>query len=72
MVEVTGIKITQHTTHWDRREWHADLRPFSEIKITTADGRHYLSRVPWAVPDSPHTRAAQLQDFLRRQGRPLP
>lgn len=52
-----------------RRENEAN-KPFSEIFIEH-DGRHFYSRVWWSLDDTAQARAAQLQDFLRRQARPF-
>jgi len=40
--------------------------PFSEIFITHND-QVYCTRLFYPLDDSPHARAAQFQDFLRRQ-----
>lgn len=64
--EVTGVRIVQRTTFRDRREVLKAARPFSEVFIATADGGHYYTRLFHTLADSPHARAAQTQDFLRR------
>lgn len=46
----------------------ADGHPFSDIFITH-EGRRYYTRLPFPLTDTPHARAAQAQDFLRRQKR---
>lgn len=66
--DITEIRIVSRFTHFDRREWHADARPFSEVFIV-ALGQSYFSRVFFKIDDSPHARAAQKQEFLRRQNR---
>lgn len=70
MVTVTSCQIVQRVTNLDRRERLDKPRPFSEVLIV-ADGRPYCTRLFHTIDNSPHARAAQIQDFLRRQGRPL-
>lgn len=70
--DVATCTITRRFTHYDRQQWHADARPFSEISIVLTDGTPYLSRVFYPLDDTPHARAAQIQDFLKRQNAPWP
>jgi hypothetical protein len=61
-MEVLNVKITERTLK--------PKCPFSEIFITfERDGveRVAYSRVPYLLSNAPHTRAAQAQEFLRRQ-----
>ena len=44
--------------------------PFSEVFVMQG-GRSFYSRLWHTIDDSPHARAAQAQDFLRRQARPI-
>lgn len=65
-MNVSSVRIVRRETTYDRRERLSTPRPFSEVLIV-ADGRHYCTRLFHTVDDSPHARAAQTQDFLRRQ-----
>ena len=59
----------------------SETHPFSEVFITTgseafaadanATDRVYYTRLFHTLDDSPHARAAQAQDFLRRQQQEL-
>jgi hypothetical protein len=40
--------------------------PFSEVFITTTDGRHFYTRLFHTIDDSPHARAFEAQAFRRR------
>lgn len=42
------------------------IQRFSEVFITQ-DGRTFYTRLFHQLDNSPHARAAQLQDFVRRQ-----
>lgn len=66
--DITKIRIVRRFTNWDGKNWHQDPRPFSEVLIT-ACGVPYCTRLFHTIDDSPHARAAQAQDFLRRQNR---
>lgn len=72
--DIESVRITRRETNWTganlgtKAEWHPDARPFSEVFIVAA-GRSYYTRRFHTLDDSPHARAAQVQDFLRRQNR---
>lgn len=75
--DITEVRIERRTTNWTGAnlgapgQWHKEPFPFADVFITAA-GRHYYSRLFHTLDDSPHARAAQAQDFLRRQNRALP
>lgn len=58
------------TTCQIKRRENEKGKPFSEILIEH-EGRHYCSHVWWILDDDGHARAAQIQDFHRRQARPF-
>lgn len=66
-VNVSSVRIVRRTTTYDRQERLEKPREFSEVLIV-ADGRHFCTRLFHTLDDSPHARAAQMQDFIRRQG----
>lgn len=66
MRDVTDVRIVQRTTFMDRKAVCKDARPYSEVFITTADGARYYTRLFHVIDNSPHARAAQIQDFYRR------
>lgn len=66
--DIQSIRIVPRSTHWDRRNFHEAAHPFVDVFIV-AKGRHYYTRLFHTLDDSPHARAAQVQDFLRRAAR---
>lgn len=49
-----------------RIERRGEDRPFSEVFITTTDGRHFYTRLFHPIDDSAHARAFEAQAFSRR------
>lgn len=72
--DITEVRIVARTTNWSganlgtAAQRHEDARPFSEVFIV-AKGQTYYSRLFHTLDNSPHAKAAQAQDFLRRQNR---
>lgn len=66
--DVESVRIERRETNWDKGVWHEKPHPFSDVFIV-ARGVNYYSRLFHTLDDSPHARAAQVQDFLRRQNR---
>lgn len=66
-VPVTDLKIEI----FERRT--GDGRPFAEISYSYTEAgvlRQALSRVWWPLPDTPHQRALEAEQFLHRRARP--
>ena len=64
--EIVEVRIVRRTTHQDGNTIRPHAYAFSEILMTSADGRHYCSRTWEEIADSPFARAHQVEQFKRR------
>lgn len=63
---IAEVRIVRRTTRYNKSAVRDQEYVFSEVLITTVDGRHFCSRLWHEVPDTAFARAEQAEQFRLR------